>query len=222
MNLNLKELLQNPLRKRELFDKISGYQKVKWALEAAIKADNPVHILLVGPPGIGKTRFLKAISSKYPNNSYFALGGGASKEGMVDELFRKQYRFLLLDEIEDISTKDQAFLMSLMQDHELVETKKVNTRRLENYNCVVIATCNSTKKLRSPLLSRFKVIQLEAYNQEQFINVCVEQLDVEPAFASFIGAAVWNSGKKDMRECERISNMCRTEEDVLRYMELGN
>lgn len=220
MNLNLKNILSNPLKKRGIFDKISGYEKVKWTLDMALKADKPVHILLVGPPGIGKTRFLKAIENYSRDKTYFALASGASGAGMVDELFRSQPRFLLIDEIEDMKKSDQAVLMSLMQDHELVETKKVNTRRLENYNCTIIATCNSTKKLRDPLLSRFKVIQLESYTQEQFMNVCIEQLDVEPTFASFIGAAVWNSGSKSMRECERIASMCRTEADVLMYMDL--
>lgn len=220
MNLNLKNLLSNPLKKREIFDKISGYEKEKWLLEAAIKADHPVHILLESEPGLGKTRFLKAIDSKYPEASCYVLGSGASKEGMVDQLFAKDYRFLLVDEIEHMKRSDQAVLLSLMQDHELVEVKKVNTRRKENYNITVIATCNNPKKLIPPLLNRFKIIHLKPYNQEQFMNIAIEQLDIEPTFASFIASVVWNSGSKSMRECERISAMCRTEADVLKYMEL--
>ncbi|HYV52137.1 MAG TPA: hypothetical protein VE971_02480, partial [Candidatus Eisenbacteria bacterium] len=53
----------------------------------------------------------------------------------------------------------------------LVETKVSKMRRLE-FTCSVIAICNSTKELRNPLLSRFAVIELNAYQTlEEFKKV---------------------------------------------------
>lgn len=206
-----------------MFDKISGYDNVKWALEAAIKADNPCHILLVGPPGIGKTRFLKAIESNYPKQSYFALGGGSSSAGMVDYLFENQPRFLLVDEIEDMKRTDQAMFKSLMQDCELIETKKVNTRKLEGYRCSIFATANGTDRIPPAVLSRFKVIHLQAYSREEFMKVAIEQIDADESFARYIANTVWNQAKNpSMRECFRIANMCRTPSDVQEYMKLEN
>jgi energy-coupling factor transporter ATP-binding protein EcfA2 len=64
--------------RKHIFDDISGYEEEKWVLEQALNNDEPTHILLVGPPGIGKTRFLKAIEKLYPDMSYFALASGST------------------------------------------------------------------------------------------------------------------------------------------------
>lgn len=61
-------------KKKEIFSEISNYQEEKWILSQVLNSEKPTHILLVGPPGIGKTRFLKAIEKAYPDLSYFALG----------------------------------------------------------------------------------------------------------------------------------------------------
>jgi holliday junction DNA helicase RuvB len=45
-------------KRRQLFSDICGYEDIKWTLQKAIENEDPVHILLVGPPGLGKTRFL--------------------------------------------------------------------------------------------------------------------------------------------------------------------
>ena len=55
------------------FADISGYDEIKSVLHKALQSQEPVHILLTGVPGVGKTRFLKAIEKAYPADSYFAL-----------------------------------------------------------------------------------------------------------------------------------------------------
>jgi DNA polymerase III delta prime subunit len=58
-------------KRYELFDHISGYDEIKWTLQRALQSEEPIHILFVGPPGLGKTRFLKAIEKEYPDLSYW-------------------------------------------------------------------------------------------------------------------------------------------------------
>jgi holliday junction DNA helicase RuvB len=94
-----------------------------------------------------------------------ALGSGATGAGMINACFGRKPRFLLVDEIEDLRLSDQAALLSLMQSGVLVETKISKTRRVE-IKCIVIATCNSTQKLRKPLLSRFAIINVPDYTKE--------------------------------------------------------
>jgi MoxR-like ATPase len=135
------KFLRHLFKKKELFDDISGYEDIKWMLEKSINNEEPVHILLVGPPGVGKTRFLKAIEKEYPDLSYFAASG-CTGAGMINACFENPARFLLIDEIEDMRQSDQATLLSLLQDGCLVETKVSKTRRLD-FTCSVIATCSS-------------------------------------------------------------------------------
>jgi MoxR-like ATPase len=108
--LNLKHLLKH----KDIFSEISDYEDVKWFLTSALNSEQPVHILLVGKPGLGKTQFLEAIEREH-ENSYMALGSGSTAAGMINACFERKPRFLLVDEIEDIKSSDQAALLSLMQ-----------------------------------------------------------------------------------------------------------
>jgi holliday junction DNA helicase RuvB len=207
-------------KQREIFQDISGYSEEKWILEKALKSEEPIHILLVGPPGIGKTRFLKAIEKAYKDLSYFALSSGATGAGMVNYCFENPPRFLLIDEITDLRANDQATLLSLLQDGCLVETKVSKTRRLD-FTCSVIATCNDTRKLKERMLSRFVVIEMKAYDSlEEFKKVTLDILKDHP-LSGYIAEQVWSSSKTpNIRDCVRIAMLSKTEQDVLRILRI--
>lgn len=67
---------------------------------------------------------------------------------MLNYLFEKRPKFLLIDEIEHMPEKDQAVLLSLMQSQILSETKYRKTRQTQ-LKCSIFA--NSTKKMLDPL-----------------------------------------------------------------------
>ena len=69
-------------------------------------------------------------------------------------------------------------------------------------------------------MSRFQVIHIKEYTRDECVKVTIEQLDVEPDFARFIGEQVWDRKNHNVRDCVRISSMCQTEEDVARYLRL--
>jgi Holliday junction DNA helicase RuvB len=204
-------------KRKQIFDQISGYEEEKWVLEQALSNEEPVHILLVGPPGLGKTRFLKAIEKSYPDLSYFALASGSTDAGMINHCFENPPRFLLIDEIEDMKQSDQATLLSLLQDGCLVETKVSKTRRLD-FTCSVIATCNSVQRLKPRLLSRFAIIEMKPYqNLKEFKKVTMDVL--KHPLAEYIAKGVYQSSKNpNIRECVRIASMAKTEQEVLRII----
>ena len=109
------------------FDYIIGYNDVKKFLRMSINTEEPVHILLIGPPASAKTMFIKSMMMKL-NNSYFTDGGNTTKAGMLEYIFDNKPKYLLIDEIDKMSTKDQTFLLNLMETGRYL---KQNMQRLE-------------------------------------------------------------------------------------------
>jgi Holliday junction DNA helicase RuvB len=122
-----------------IFNNIYGHEDIKQIMQMALKAEQPVHVLLTGEPGCGKTQFLENIKGYYKDKAYFTIGAHSTKAGMLDYLFEKRPRFLLIDEIEHMPAKDQAVLLGLMQSQVISETKYKKTRQTQ-LKCCVFAT----------------------------------------------------------------------------------
>jgi holliday junction DNA helicase RuvB len=175
----------------------------------ALRSDEPTHILLSGPPGSAKTMFLMSLR-QHLKELYFIDGGNATKAGIIDHLFKNRAPYLLLDEVDKMSPKDQTFLLNLMETGLVSETKYGKTREAE-IKTSVFATSNDIRKLSSPLQSRFFIIELEPYKYEEFYEITVHLLDKD--FARIIADTVWNRSR-NLRDCVRIGKLARSEEDV--------
>ena len=51
--------------KTKLFDKVLGYDGIKRTFVRSLTSKEPVHILLVGPPGQAKTLFRRCIQKRF-------------------------------------------------------------------------------------------------------------------------------------------------------------
>jgi Holliday junction DNA helicase RuvB len=98
--------------------------------------------------------FLQALMKL--NSSYFIDGGNSSKAGMIDYIFHNKPKYLLIDEIDKMSDKDQSFFLNLMETGIVSETKHDKTRAT-NLKTWLFATSNSLEKVISPLQLRFFV-----------------------------------------------------------------
>jgi Holliday junction DNA helicase RuvB len=202
-------------RAEPLFDTIVGYEDVKRLFNMSLGSDKPVHILLVGPPASAKTLFmLECIKLE---RSYFTLGSHSTKSGMLDYLFEKRPRYLIVDEIEHMPMKDQTALLSLMETGIVSETKYQRTRNTQ-LKTWVFATSNGTERMLTPLLSRFVVLHFKPYSLGSFKQVCSHLLSKEgvPAdVSSAIADAVWTKLKsKDIRDCVKLGRLAKTVQDV--------
>jgi MoxR-like ATPase len=113
----------------------------------------------------------------------------------------------LIDEIENLRASDQATLLSLLQDGCLVETKVSKTRRLD-FTCSVFATCNSIKKMKERLLSRFLVIELKGYDGfDEFRQITIDVLKGNE-LAEYIAETVYSSSDTPNRDCVRLGTLC--------------
>ena len=142
---------QGKTEKAMIFHKIIGYGGIKRTFLRSLNSEEPVHILLVGPPGQAKTLFLKCILETFgEKKTFFTVGGNASKSGLIDVLFDMQPKYLLIDEIEHLKPGYQTMLLSLMETGILTQTMYSKVRYI-HLKAWVFATSNSTKRLSEPL-----------------------------------------------------------------------
>ena len=215
--MNFCKMLLSKLTREDgdsLFEDIIGYDHVKRLFRMALDSDSAAHILLVGPPASAKTMFLTSLMHQL-KRSYFADGTNSTKAGMIDYLFANAPRFLLVDELDKMSTKDRSFLLNLMETGIVTETKYGKTR-LAEMKTSVFATSNDIKKLSAPLQSRFFVVELEPYTYEQFCDITEKLLSrqkIEGQVASAIADAVWKKSQ-DIRDCVKSGTIAKTTTDV--------
>ncbi|MEO9319136.1 MAG: hypothetical protein ABI361_00520 [Nitrososphaera sp.] len=197
------------------FDSIIGYDDVKRLFQMSFGSEKPVHILLVGPPASAKTLFM--LECMKLERSYFTLGSHSTKSGMIDYLFDKRPRYLIVDEIEHMPMKDQTALLSLMETGIVSETKYQRTRNTQ-LKTWVFATSNGTDRMLTPLLSRFVVLYFRQYSFASFQEVCAHILKregISPEVAAAVPDAVWNKLKsKDIRDCVKLGRLAKSAEEV--------
>ena len=178
-----------------------------------LDSDSAVHILLVGPPASAKTMFLTSLMQM--KNSYFSDGANSTKAGMNDYVLEKRPRYLLIDELDKMSSKDNTFLLNLMETGIISETKHGRTRSAQ-IKTSVFATSNNIERLSAPLRSRFFIVELRPYTYEQFFEITKQLLShqkIEREVSNLIASAVWTKSQ-DIRDCIKIGSMAKTMEDV--------
>jgi len=108
-------------------------------------------------------------------DSYFIDCSNATKSGIVDYVFEKKPKYLLLDELDKLSRKDQTFLLNLMETGIVSETKFNKTRKIE-IRIPVFATSNDIERIIPPLQSRFFIVRLKSCTYEQSYEITVRFL----------------------------------------------
>jgi holliday junction DNA helicase RuvB len=103
-------------------------------------------------------------------DSYIIDCSNATKSGIVDYIFEHRPRYLLLDELDKLSRKNQTFLLNLIETGIVSETKYNRTRKIE-LKTSVFATSNNIKKIIVPLQSRFFIVNVQSYTHEQFYEI---------------------------------------------------
>ena len=204
----------------DLFDNIIGYDDIKKLFFLSFESQRPIHILLVGPPASAKTLFM--LGCMKLERSYFTLGTHSTKSGMLDYLFEKRPRYLIIDEIEHMSIRDQTVLLSLMETGIIAETKHMKTRNTQ-VKTWVFATTNETNHMLTPLLSRFLVLHFKQYKFENFLDISIHMLGQEGIakdIANEVATQVWhNMRSKDIRDCIKIGHLAKTKDDVIWIVE---
>src|ERR671925_560432 len=168
-----------------LFSEFTGQPKVKERLEIAVaaarKRGEPLdHILLNGPPGLGKTTLAnilaKAMGANLRATSGPTIEKAADLAGLLTNL--EEGDVLFIDEIHRLQKTIEEYLYPAMEDFKLdiIIDHGPNARsvRLNLPRFTLVGATTRSGLLSAPLLSRFPVRErLDYYQAEQLQQIIV-------------------------------------------------
>lgn len=170
------------LRPRSLSEYI-GQDKVKENLaiyiEAARRRNEPLdHVLLYGPPGLGKTTLSNIIAHEMGSNLRITSGPAIEKPGDLAALLTNlsENDVLFIDEIHRLSRSIEEILYPALEDNvlDIMIGKGPSARsiRIDLPKFTLVGATTRAGQLTPPLRDRFGVVlRLELYNKEQLCDI---------------------------------------------------
>ncbi|MCR5100398.1 MAG: Holliday junction branch migration DNA helicase RuvB [Butyrivibrio sp.] len=199
--------IEGSLRPKRLKEYI-GQRKIKESLIVSIEAakmrnQSLDHILLYGPPGLGKTTLSQIIANEMGTSCKITSGPAIEKPGELAAILNnlQEGEVLFIDEIHRLNRQVEEVLYPAMEDYkiDIMIGKGPTARsiRLDLPQFTLIGATTRAGMLSAPLRDRFGMIyRMEFYELDELVTIIMQS-------AKILGVEVDNEGAVELARRSR-------------------
>lgn len=199
--------IENNLRPQSLDDYI-GQEKVKQNLRIFIEAaksrgESLDHVLLYGPPGLGKTTLAGIVANEMDVHLKVTSGPAIEKPGEIAALLNnlQEGDVLFIDEIHRLNRQVEEVLYPAMEDFAIDilvgKGQAARSIRLELPKFTLVGATTRAGMLTAPLRDRFGVVnRLNFYETEELMTIVINS-------AAVLGIAIEEEGAREIARRSR-------------------
>lgn len=193
-----------PLSLEEYIGQSAIKENIKIFIEAAkLRGEALDHVLLYGPPGLGKTTMAGVIAAEMGTKIKVTSGPAIERPGDIAAILNNLQHgdILFIDEIHRMSRQVEEVLYSAMEDYciDIVVGKgpAAKSIRLSLPKFTLIGATTRAGMLSSPLRDRFGIIQRLAYYTEEELSLIIERS------ATILNTSITKEAALKLARCSR-------------------